>query len=161
MPSPASLVVSLLTLTVAVGCCPQGAAETVEPENTREITEWVPDESLEVAKLHEVDAPEIDPYADMTEDERIEMARGLFEEAEALWAAQQWSEAKVKYEEAYHLVPGRHGFAFKVAMAAIKTGDCEKAKVFLEHFIIYGDIDRQKGMIVEAKHAHRNLECWR
>jgi hypothetical protein len=149
---------SLLTLTA--GCCPKTGAETVEP-NPRVITDWVPDESLEIAKVHEVDPPEVDPYADLSEDERMDKARVLFEEAEALWDAQQWREAEIKYEEAYHLVPGKHGFAYKVAMAAIKADDCEKARVFLEHFIIYGDIDTQKSLIVAAKHAHRELECWR
>ncbi|MFO7563538.1 MAG: hypothetical protein R6X02_12905, partial [Enhygromyxa sp.] len=152
------------TLLCAAACCPRGAA-TVEPKDpvdtSRVITDWVPDEPLEVAKTHEVEAPEVDPHADLSEDERMEKARVLFEEAEAAWAAEQWAEAEAKYEEAYHLVPGKHGFAFKVAMAAIKADDCEKALAFLEHFIIYGDIDRQKELIIEAKHAHRELECWR
>jgi hypothetical protein len=156
----AFLVLGASLLILTAGCCPKTGAETVDP-NARVITDWVPDESLEIAKVHEVDPPEVDPYADLSEDERMEKARVLFEEAEAHWDAQQWREAEIKYEEAYHLVPGKHGFAYKVAMAAIKAGDCEKARVFLEHFIIYGDIVAQKSLIVSAKHAHRELECWR
>lgn len=146
---------------LATACGPKKNCESTSPKDARVVSDWMPDESLEIAKTHEVEAPEVDPYADLGEDERMEKARVLYEEGEALWAAQQWREAEIKYEEAYHLVPGKHGFAFKVAMAAVKAGDCEKALVFLEHFILYGDVDRQLPLIVEAKQAHRDLECWR
>jgi len=152
----------LVSLTLIAGCCPKGSS-TVAPDpesaDTRGgIGDWV-DEPLDVAKTHEVDAPAVDPYADLSEEERVEKAEVLFHEAEALAKQEQWREAEEKYEEAYHLVPGKHGFAYKVAMAAVKAGDCEKARVFLEHFIIYSDIDRQKAMIIEAKRAHHKLEC--
>lgn len=150
----------LALLTLVTACCPN-KADSVAPEPTdiREgIGDWV-DEPLEVAKTHEVDAPPVDPYADLSEDERLAQAEVLFHEAEALAKAEQWAEAEAKYETAYHLVPGKHGFAYKVAMAAVNAGDCEKARLFLEHFIIYGDIDRQKPLILEARREHRKLEC--
>jgi tetratricopeptide (TPR) repeat protein len=165
----AAICAPLLTLFLSVsmlGCASQ-KCETQSPEQTAKdqglrmaVLDWVPDESLESAKRHEVDAPEVDPYADLSEEERTEKARTLFEEAEKHAAQNQWLEAKDKYEAAYHLTPGRHGFALKVGMAAIEVGDCEKAKIFLEHFLIYGDLERQEALILEALRAHRKLECW-
>lgn len=151
----------------SLGCVGQQRCETETPAETAEDTglrmavlDWMPDEALEEAKLHEVDPPAVDPYAELSEEQRTEKARTLFEEAEALADQKQWLEAKNKYEEAYHLVPGKHGLAFKVGMAAIEVGDCEKAKIFLEHFVIYGDLARQEALIHEALRAHRGLACW-
>ena len=162
--------VPLLLAAATLGCTHQGQCETQTPAPTAEATglrttvvDWIPDENYEPyeqAKLHEVEPPEEDPYAELSEDERTEQARVLFEEAEALAAEQQWLEAKTKYEQAYHLVPGKHGLALKVGMAAIEVGDCAKAKAFLEHFIVYGDLERQEPLILDALRAHRGLSCW-
>jgi hypothetical protein len=159
-----------LLLSVSMLGCAQQKCETDSPELSAkdkglrpDVVEWVPDESSEsseVAKRHEVDPPEVDPYADLSEEERNDKARDLFVEAEKLAAEAQWLEAKNKYEEAYHLTPAKHGLALKVGMAAIEVDDCEKARIFLEHFIIYGDLERQEVLILDALRAHRKLECW-
>ena len=43
----------------------------------------------------------------------------------------------VKYESAYRLVPGKHGFAVKIGIAAYEIGDCAKAEQYLRHFMRY------------------------
>ena len=151
---------ALFSLILAVACgCPKEEA-TVDPDAHHKVApDWVPDESLEEGKAHEVDAPEVDPYADLSEEERMDKAKALYGEAEELAKNEQWKEAEAKYEEAYHLVPGKHGFAYKVAMSALKAGDCAKARSYLEHYILYGDIDKHEDRIIEAKHAHKDLEC--
>lgn len=82
----------------------------------------------------------------------IAKAKGLYLQAEDLVAEGKDAEAIPFYEEAYRLVPGKHGFAFKVGVAAHKTGDCAKAKEYFDHLITYGS-DQQKlaGKIKEAK----------
>lgn len=163
-----------LLLSLGVLGCAKPKSEPTAPQDTlktkglrQSVVEWTPDENYEPyeqAKRHEVDPPPAEPGADpnagLSEEQRTEKARTLFQEAEALAEQGKWSEAKAKYEEAYHLTPGRHGLALKVGMAAIEAGDCEKAKRFLEHFIIYGDLERQESLIHEALRAHRGLACW-
>lgn len=165
-----SLLLSLSLPIVLLACAKPEPEPTTPPESLKTtglrapIVEWSPEENYlpyEQAKRHEVEPPEVDPNANLTEEERTEKARALFQEAEALAAEAKWPEAKAKYEEAYHLTPGRHGLAYKVGMAAIEADDCEKARLFLEHFIIYGDLDRQEALIHEALRAHRKLACWR
>jgi len=87
----------------------------------------------------------------MTEEQKTERAKTLFSDAEALAAQEKWAEAVPLYEEAYYLVPGKHGFAHKVGIAAWKAGDCNKADTYLKHFITYGDPEKQADKIAEAK----------
>jgi hypothetical protein len=146
----------VLVLAFAVSACAGKKEEPVEPEGP-EL--WVPDESLEQARLHEVEAPEEDPYADLSEDERLEKAKELYAEAEGHFAKEEWRDAEVKYEQAYHLVPGKHGFAYKVAMSAVAAGDCHKAKLFLDHFVEYADPVKYEAKFEEVKKARAELEC--
>lgn len=82
----------------------------------------------------------------------IAKAKGLYLQAEDLVAEGKDAEAIPFYEEAYRLVPGKHGFAFKVGVAAHKTGDCAKAKEYFDHLITYGsDQEKLAGKIKEAK----------
>jgi hypothetical protein len=55
------------------------------------------------------------------------------------------------YEEAYYLVPGKHGFAYKVGLAAWNARDCNKANEYLKHFIKYGDEAKNADKFAEAK----------
>jgi hypothetical protein len=87
----------------------------------------------------------------MTEEQKTERAKTLFSDAEALAAQEKWAEAVPLYEEAYYLVPGKHGFAHKVGIAAWNAGDCSKADIYLKHFITYGDPEKQADKIAEAK----------
>lgn len=87
----------------------------------------------------------------MTEEQKTERAKTIFAEAEALAGQEKWAEAVPLYEEAYYLVPGKHGFAHKVGIAAWNAGDCNKADTYLKHFITYGDPEKQADKIAEAK----------
>lgn len=122
--------------------------ETVEPEDDT----WVPDESLEPA------APAADPYAGMSEDERKSKAKELYIEAEGKAGEGDWATAVGLYEQAYQLVPGKHGFALKVGVAAEKSGDCAKAITYYKHFLQYADGDKYEDDITSTKKSLAALE---
>lgn len=89
--------------------------------------------------------------ADLTEEQKTELARQLYREAEAHAAAGDWLAAVGLYEEAYYLVPGKHGFAHRVGVAAYNAGDCAKAETYLRHFLMYGDHEKQADRFEQAK----------
>ena len=72
---------------------------------------------------------------------------------------EKWKEAELKYEQAYHLVPGKHGFAYKVGTSAHKAGDCERAKMYLDHFITYADAEKHADRLKSAKKLRGILGC--
>ncbi|MCA9686468.1 MAG: hypothetical protein KC457_30145 [Myxococcales bacterium] len=97
-------------------------------------------------------APQPQPQPqNLSEDEKIELAKQKYAEAEVLAAEGNYVDAVVLYEEAYYLVPGKHGFAHKVGVTAFKAGDCDKANTYLKHFIQYGDAEKQGDKFDEAK----------
>src|SRR5690606_6037106 len=90
--------------------------------------------------------PQPQPQAqptEMTEDQKTEAAKVKYMEAEDMSKQGRWAEAVPLYEEAYYLVPGKHGFAHKVGVAAFNAGDCDKANTYLKHFLQYGDPEKQ------------------
>lgn len=89
--------------------------------------------------------------AAMTEEQKTERAKEIYKQAEELAAQGKWAEATPLYEEAYYLVPGKHGFAHKVGIAAWNAGDCTKADIYLKHFLQYGDPEKMADKIEEAK----------
>ena len=91
-----------------------------------------------------------DPYAGMSQEDREGKARELYKEAELAAEVGDWAKAVKNYEEAYYLMPGKHGFALKVGKAAMEVEDCAKARQYLEHFVQYGDSSKKKQMS-EAK----------
>jgi hypothetical protein len=90
-------------------------------------------------------------YSELSEDQKAELAKQRYLEAEALAAAGDWVAALPLYEEAYYLVPGKHGFAHKVGVAAFAAGDCDKANAYLRHFLRYGDPDKNADKFAEAE----------
>jgi hypothetical protein len=88
---------------------------------------------------------------EMTEDQKTELAKVKFMEAEELSKQGRWAESVPLYEEAYYLVPGKHGFAHKVGVAAFQAGDCNKANTYLKHFLQYGDPEKNGDKFEEAK----------
>jgi hypothetical protein len=78
------------------------------------------------------------PADELTEDQKADKAKGLYIEAERLAGDGNWEAAVVLYEQAYYLVPGKHGFAHKVGIAAWKVKNCDKAYEYLTHFVTYG-----------------------
>lgn len=97
--------------------------------------------------------PEAQPTAptEMTEEQKTELAKTKYEEAEALFKQSRWAEAVPLYEEAYYLLPGKHGFAHKVGVSAFNAGDCNKANTYLKHFIQYADPEKNADKFEEAK----------
>ncbi|WP_157595538.1 hypothetical protein [Plesiocystis pacifica] len=89
--------------------------------------------------------------AEMTDEQKIELAKEKYSAAEGLAAEGKWVEAVPLYEEAYYLVPGKHGFAHKVGVAAFKAGDCNKANSYLKHFLTYGDPEKYVEKMDQAK----------
>lgn len=125
-----------LMLALGPGCKKK---DVVEPEE-----EWVPDESNE---------PQISPVATKSEEERTAEAKELFKMAEELAASEDWAGALPLYEQAYQLMPGKHGFALKVGDAAQKVGDCAKAMQYYDHFVKYAESDKYASDIRRAKKA--------
>jgi hypothetical protein len=109
----------------------------------------------------QVPPPPSDPAADntraqpqpqeLTEAEKEEKAKSLYVQAEGLAAQDRWTEAVPLYEDAYYLVPGKHGFAHKVGVAAWRAGDCNKANEYLKHFLTYADPEKLADKFDEAK----------
>lgn len=89
----------------------------------------------------------------------IAKAKGLYVQAEEYVANGKHAEAIPLYEEAYRLVPGKHGFAFKVGVSAYKVNDCVKAKEYLQHLLTYGSdqaklaekVKEAKGILAKIK----------
>lgn len=90
--------------------------------------------------------------ASLTEEQKLEKAKGLYIAAEEAFQAGDYATATEKYEQAYYLVPGKHGFAYKVGLAAWNLGDCKKADDYFKHFVKYEtDYERKGEQIEEAK----------
>lgn len=129
-------VLIVATLGLVPGCKKK---DVVEPEQ-----DWVPDESAE---------PQISPVATMSEEERTEQAKALYLQAEEKAGTEDWAAALPLYEQAYQMMPGKHGFALKVGDAAQKVGDCAKAMTYYEHFTKYAESDKYASDIRRAKKA--------
>ncbi len=95
--------------------------------------------------------PDPQPQAELTEEQKVERAKQLYMQAEGLAAEGRWVESVPLYEEAYYLVPGKHGFAHKVGVAAWNAKDCNKANEYLKHFLTYGDESKDADKFAEAK----------
>jgi hypothetical protein len=91
------------------------------------------------------------PADELSEEEKAEKAKGLYVEAERLAKDGNWEAAVVLYEQAYYLVPGKHGFAHKVGIASWEVKNCDKAYEYLTHFVTYG--------AAEAKNADKIKEA--
>lgn len=90
--------------------------------------------------------------ANLTEEQKLEKAKGLYIEAEEAFQAGDYATATNRYERAYYLVPGKHGFAYKVGLAAWNLGDCKKADDYFKHFVKYEtDYETKGDKIEEAK----------
>jgi uncharacterized protein HemY len=124
-------------LALGPGCKKKDIAE---PEDDT----WVPDETNE---------PTISPVATMTEEDRTEQAKALYLQAEEKAGAEDWAAALPLYEQAYQMMPGKHGFALKVGDAAQKVGDCAKANQYYDHFVKYAESDKYAADIRRAKKA--------
>lgn len=141
-----SNVVMAAVLVLSASACKRNQ-EVVEPEK-----EWTPDETQEPAQ-----APP-DPAPGLSEEQRLDKAKSLYVEAEGKAKAEDWAGALPLYEQAYQLVPGKHGFALKVGVAAEKTGDCAKAIEYYKHFVTYAEPDKYGDDIANTKKSLAALE---
>lgn len=96
-------------------------------------------------------APAPAPQAELSQEEKENRARDLYGEGEQAYAAGDYVTATQKYEEAYYLFPGKHGFAHKVGIAAWAAGDCVKADEYLRHFTTYATGEKYEAKLEEAK----------
>lgn len=72
----------------------------------------------------------------LTDEQKMETAKRLYGEAEALFAEGKYPEAMVKYEAAYfQYAPSLHLFNFNIGQAAFEAGDCAKAKTAYQRFL--------------------------
>jgi hypothetical protein len=109
----------------------------------------VPPPPTAPAKPKPEPAPEPEP--ELSQEEKEDKAKELYIEAEGLAAEDNWTEAVLLYEQAYYLVPGKHGFAHKVGIAEYKIGDCDKTKEYLTHFVTYAEGEKYAEKIAEAQ----------
>lgn len=76
-----------------------------------------------------------DPNA-MTDDERMSVAKTLFDEGAELLDAERPLDALAKYEEAYHhYATDLHVFNYNIGWAAFEAGQCDKAQVAFRRFV--------------------------
>ncbi|MFO7564824.1 MAG: hypothetical protein R6X02_19425 [Enhygromyxa sp.] len=140
----AKWIIAALFVTSVVACKPKA---TVEPEK-----DWTPDETLEPEQAA------ADPAPELSEEEKIAKAKELYIAAEGKAKEEAWAEALTLYEQAYYLVPTKHGFALKVGVAAEKSGDCAKAIEYYEHFLKYAEADKYADDIKTTKKSLAALQ---
>jgi hypothetical protein len=99
------------------------------------------------------------PADELTEEQKAEKAKGLYVEAERLAKDGNWEAAVVLYEQAYYLVPGKHGFAHKVGVASWKVKNCDKAYEYLTHFVTYAEPEKNADKIKEAQGILGEIEA--
>lgn len=111
-----------------------------------------------------VQAEEEDHFAHMSFRQRERLARRVFRQAEGHKRRGQLDEAIEKYEQAYRLVPHKHGLAFIIGMAYQKAGSCERAGHFLDRLIKHGGTEaRLQDKISRARDVLSELSaqgCW-
>lgn len=131
-----------------VGCASEVVVEETEaPYEPPDPKDYAPDESME----GDPGPGYVDPFAHLSDEQRTERARGLFMAAEAHSKKGEWQDAMSKYEEAYYLVPAKHGFAFRVGNAAYQAGDCAKAMQYFTHFAAHGDEEKHADQLAAAE----------
>lgn len=128
------------------------------------LTVSLPNVALAGTQMQVPPAPsgpaETQPQAQpLTEEEKNEKAKELYIQAEGLAAEGKWAESVPLYEEAYYLVPGKHGFAHKVGVAAWKVKNCDKAYEYLTHFVTYAEPEKNAEKLEEAKSILGEIEA--
>lgn len=103
--------------------------------------------------------PEPEPEPELSDEEKEAKAKDLYIKAEGLAAEGNWAEAVPLYEQAYYLVPGKHGFAYKVGIATWKIDDCDKTKEYLTHLVTYAaGEEKYADMVAEAEGILAEIE---
>jgi hypothetical protein len=94
---------------------------------------------------------------ELSQEQASELAKVLWLRAEELDASDHDCRLAL-LERAYYLVPGKHGFALLVGEEAFAVGDCEKASMFLRHFVAYADSQRQPEKWARAQELVTQIE---
>lgn len=95
---------------------------------------------------------------ELSQEHAAELAKTLYMRAQELEASGDPVCRLALLEQAYYLVPGKHGFALLVGEAAFDTGDCEKASLFLKHFLAYADPQAQPDKWARAQRLLVQIE---
>ena len=151
-PSAPSLAVALV---LSVFGCHRAASEGYVCGARFEIEEDRPIPTV-VGPAHCIDDRSRNP--DLTDEYRNELAKELFLRTKELEGSDDHACRLALLEQAYYLVPGKHGFALLVGEAAFAARDCEKASTFLEHFVAYGDPDRNAEKVARAQELITRIE---
>lgn len=138
-----------------------GAADSATRTSATAFSLSQPDDDGELVLEDDDDADEDDsgvetrPALSPAEAEANEKyARELYGQAESLYGAGQIDRAIVKYEAGYRLVPDKHGFAFKIGVAAWEIRDCIKARDMLERFV---DVARYESKFADRVPRARSI----
>lgn len=112
--------------------------------------------AITCAALAAVSAPHVASAANQPAEgpdaETMKKAKKLFMEAEKAFGKEDYATAADKYEQAYYLLPEKHGFAYKVGMASWKSGNCPRAYQYFRHFVQYEtDTEGKAAEIEESK----------
>lgn len=95
--------------------------------------------ALPGAALARVAPPPAGPAADptaMSDEDRMEVAKGLYGEGVASLEGGDAATALSKFESAYNdYAPGLHIFNYNIGQAAFELGDCVKAKTAMQRFL--------------------------
>lgn len=126
----------------------------VRRERSRSTTKWL----LALAVGASLTVAAVEARAQEPTEADEEKARDLYMEAEELAKAGEWQKAADTYEQAYYLVPGKHGFAYKVGHAAWEAGDCVRADKYMSHYRTYADTSKHPEFAAEADRVLNEIE---
>jgi hypothetical protein len=115
---------------------PPNPLEAIEAASSRPPYEQVRLPPPAVVAIEELDE-------ELDEEQRTELAKALYERAKQAEAEGDLVGAIELFEAAYYQVPGKHRMALHVGELAATVGDCEKARDYLEHFVLYADHDKR------------------
>jgi hypothetical protein len=97
-------------------------------------------------------------HPELTQEQAFELAKVLVLRAKELEASNDHVCRLALLEHAYYLVPGKHTLAFMVGEQAFAVGDCEKASMFLRHFLAYEEPLRQPDRWARAQELVTQIE---
>lgn len=139
----------------------EGAPEpepTTEPKSATE-PEPPPDEQNLDCMLDGCEAGAAESTPSAEPEDPGPMAEALKLEGRGLVADGEYAAGIAKLEQAYQLVPGEHLIAYEIAQAAEKARDCDKMRLYLEHFATYADPNTFSNKIEKARRSLRSDAC--
>lgn len=117
-----------------VGACHRGSASDAPAASVQALR------TRAAAPLDGCELPE--QGQPLGEDQKVELAKALYVRAKASVEAGELDCAVELMERTYELVPGKFSLAFEVGELAFALHDCDKAAMYLRHFLTYADPDK-------------------